>query len=90
MKRRAAGLGALAVFIAEDPAHVFIAVDAALASEALELTFFERFALRHTYTIPGTRQICLTQRTDLLAVPYAGFPDLHGAVLGAHGSLIAA
>ena len=90
MKLHAPGLGALAFFIAEDSADVFIAVDAALTSEALEITLFKCFAFRYAYTIPSTRQIGLAQRTNFLTIPHAGFPHIHGAVVGTGRSVLAA
>ncbi len=90
MKWCAAGLGALAFFIAQDSAHVFIAVEAALASESLEIAFFEFFALWDTYTIPGTRQLGTAQGTNFLAIPHAGLPYINGAVVGTGRSVLAA
>lgn len=90
MKLRASRLGALALLIAEDSAHVFIAVDSALTSEALEFTLFKSFAFRYAYTIPSTRQIGLAQRTNFLTIPHAGFPHIHGSVIGTGRSVLAA
>lgn len=90
MELDATSLRALALLVAEQSAHVLLVVDAALASKSLEFTLFERFALWDAYTIPRASKIGLAQSTHFLAVPYTGIPQLHGAVLGACGSILGA
>ena len=90
MELCAARLGALAALIAPHYADILPVADVALAEEALEFADLERLALGDADTMPSASQVGLTKRTDFLAIPDTGIPQLHSAVLGAGGSVLAA